>query len=158
MIDVLKDCRVFKGCSSEELAAITKICERVTYDSGERIFEAGQPAAYLYIVTAGSVELRFKVTHYHAATEVALNREVQGNAFGWSALVEPFTYTLSAEVTQNSGLVRIKANDIKRLCTDNNHLGHTVMRNIAEIIGERFVAVRKVLIDLVQQNLIDKEV
>lgn len=158
MIDILKDCRVFQGCSSEELAEIMKICERVTCESGERIFEDGQPAAYLYIVIEGLVELRFKVTHYYAATEIVLNREVQGNACGWSALVEPFTYTLSAVVTKNADLIRIKAEDIKSLCADNNHLGHTVMRNIAEMVGERFIAIRKVLIDMIQQNLSDKEV
>ncbi|MFQ5865186.1 MAG: Crp/Fnr family transcriptional regulator [bacterium] len=157
MIDLLKESRVFRECSTQELEAIAKICHRVTFKNGERICEAESPAEYLFIVSEGAVELRFKVTHYHAAKEITLDRKFKSEAFGWSALTEPFIYTLSALAMQDSELLRIKANDIKGLCTKNNHLGFVIMKNIAEIVGERFASVQKILIDVIQQNLIEKE-
>lgn len=157
MIELLKQARVFKEFTTQELQEIANICERITFKSGERIFEAESPAEYLYIVAKGGVELQFKVTHYHALKEVTLDRKLEGEAFGWSALTEPHHYTLSAMAMQDSELLRIKANDIKKLCAENNHLGYILMQNIAEIIGERFASVQKLLIDIIQQNLIEKE-
>lgn len=157
MIDLLKDSRIFKECTNRELEAISNICQRITLKNGERIFETEIPAEYLYIVGEGAVELRFKVTHYHASKEITLDRIFKSEAFGWSALTEPFIYTLSALAMQDSELLRIKANDIKRLCSENNHLGFNIMKNIAEIIGERFASLQKILIDVIQQNLIEKE-
>lgn len=157
MIDILKEARVFKEFTTQELQEISAICEKITFKSRERIFEAETPAEYLYIVAEGAVELNFKVTHYHALKEMTLDRKFKGEAFGWSALTEPYHYTLSAITMQDSELLRIKADNIKRLCAENNHLGYILMKNIAEIIGERFASVQKILIDLIQQNLIEKE-
>ncbi|MFQ6113592.1 MAG: Crp/Fnr family transcriptional regulator [bacterium] len=157
MIELLKEARVFKECTSQELQEIAKICQRRAFKNGERIFEAESPAQNLYRVAEGAVELNFKVVHYHASKEMTLDRKFKGEAFGWSALTEPFIYTLSAIAVQDSVLLTIKANDIKKLCTENNHLGYVLMKNIAEIIGGRFASVQKILIDMIQQNLIEKE-
>lgn len=157
MIDLLKEAAVFKDFTSQELIEISKICQRVAFKSGERIFEAESPAEYLYIVSQGAVELRFKVTHYFASKEITLDRKFNGDAFGWSALTEPYIYTLSALTMQDSKLLKFKANDIMKLCTDNNHLGYHLMKNIAEIIGERFASIQRILIDVIQQNLKEKE-
>lgn len=157
MIDLLKQTLVCKDFNSQELQDIANICQRVTLKNGERICEAESPAEYLFIVSEGAVELRFKVTYYHAAKEITLDRKFKSEAFGWSALTEPFIYTLSALAIQDSELLRIKAEHIKRVCAENNHLGYILMKNIAEIIGERFASVQKILIDMIQQNLIEKE-
>jgi CRP-like cAMP-binding protein len=157
MIDLLKQARVFKEFTRQELQEIAKICEKISFKNEERIFEAETPAKYLYIVVKGAVALNFKVTHYHALKEMTLDRKFRGEAFGWSALTEPYHYTLSAKAMQDSELLRIKEEDIKRLCAEDNHLGYILMKNIAEIIGERFASVQKIVIDLIQQNLSEKE-
>ncbi len=157
MIDLLKECRVFKECSDQELAQTAKICQKVSFKNGEPIFEAGSSAEYLYVVGTGAVELRFKVTHYQASTGIALDRKFRGDAFGWSALTEPYVYTLSALAMQDCELVNLKANDMKGLCNKNNHMGYVLMKNISEIIGERFASIQRILIDVIQQNLKEKE-
>ncbi len=157
MVDLLKESRVFKEFTTQELGKIANICARIALKDGERIFEAESPAEYLYIVAEGAVELHFKVIYYHALKEMTLDRKFKGEAFGWSALTEPNIYTLSALAMQDSELLRIKANDIIKLCAENNHLGYILMKNIAEIVGERFASIQKILIDVIQQSLKDKE-
>ena len=157
MIDLLKECRVFKECSDQELAQAAKICQKVSFKNGEPIFEADSSAEYLYVVGTGAVELRFKVTQYQASTGIALDRKFKGDVFGWSALTEPYIYTLSALAMQDCELVNLKANDMKGLCNKNNHMGYVLMKNISEIIGERFASIQRILIDVIQQNLKEKE-
>lgn len=157
MIDLLKKCRLFEGCSNEKLADVGNICQRVTFKNGDHLLEAGSPAEYLFIVIGGVIELCFKVTHYNGSKEITIDRKLKGDAFGWSALTEPNIYTLSALSKTDSELLQVKANDIIRLCEENNHLGYILMRNSAAIIGERLASIQKILIDVIQQNLIEKE-
>lgn len=157
MIDLLKRSSVFKELTHDDLQEIAKSCQRVSLKIGERVFEAESPAEYLVIVSSGSVELRFKVSHYHASKEIILDRKFAGDAFGWSALAEPYVYTLSAVTMQDSELLKIEANDLKRVCEQNKDIGYILMKNISEIIGERFASLQRVLIDLIQYNLNEKE-
>lgn len=157
MIDSLEECRLFTGCSKEELADIGNICQRIAFKKGHHLFEAGSPAEYLFIVIGGAIELRFKVTHYNAPQELTIDRILKGEAFGWSALSEPNIYTLSGLSTTDSELLQVKANDIMKLCKENYHLGYILMKNIAAIVGERFATMQKILIDVIQQHLIKKE-
>lgn len=157
MIDLLRECRAFKECTDQELAETAKICQKVSLKSGERVFEAKSSADYLFVVSEGTLELRFGVTHYHASKEITLDRKSQGDAFGWSALAEPNIYTASAVATEDSELLRIKANDIEKLCKENNHFGYILMKNISGIIGERLASMQMMLMDLIQQDLIEKE-
>ena len=158
MLDLLKEVRVFEGCTTRELQDISKICQRMTLRNGERVFEMQSPAEYLYVVAKGAVELKFTVTHYRVSKEITLDRIQQKEAFGWSALGEHRSYTLSASAVADSELLRINAKDIEKLSAENNHLGYILMKNIADTIGERFDLVQRMLIDLIQQNLKAKEV
>ncbi len=157
MIDSLEEFSLFKECTKQELEEVSKICERITLKNGDRIFEAGSPAEYLFAVGEGSVELRSTVTHYQAAKEITLDRKFQGEIFGWSALTRPYIYTLSALTMQDSQLLKFEAKELKRLCEDNNHFGYILMKNVSEIIGERFATIESMLIDVIQQDLKEKE-
>jgi CRP-like cAMP-binding protein len=157
MINLLKESRFFKQCSAEELADIANIAQNITVSQGERIFEAGSPAKYLYIVLSGTVDLRFKVTYFDASREITLDRKSKGEAFGWSAIVEPNIYTLSAFAVTDSQLMQIKKDEFSKLCAGNDHLRSVLFKNIAEIIAERYILIQKMLIDAIQQELKSKE-
>ena len=157
MIAFLKESLLCSSCTDQELQDIAGICKTVTAEAGTTIFEAGSPAKFLYVVKEGVVDLRFEVIHYKARKEITLDRKLKGDAFGWSALTEPYVYTLSAVAMKESELLKIEEKDLEKLCAENHHLGFVIMRNIAGIVGNRFTIVRKILIDVIQQSLTDKE-
>ena len=157
MIYLLKEAKLFRECTIKELQDIASLCQSLTFKDGEHIFEAQSPAIYLYIISEGTVDLRFRVTYYEASQEITIDRKFRGEAFGWSALIEPHTYTLTAMAMKDSQLVRISEKDINKLCKENNRLGYIIMKNISEIVGERFYLIQKMLIDVIQKNLKDKE-
>ncbi len=157
MFQILKESRLFNECTIQELNEIAKICKKITFKTGERIFEAKSFAEYLYIVSEGAVELRFTISYYNVSQEITLERKTEGEVFGWSALTKPNVYTNTALAIQDSELLSINERDIKELCAKNEHLGFILMKNIAEIIGERFQMVQKMLMNEIQQNLKEKE-
>ena len=153
MLDLLKEVRVCKGCTDAELQEIAKICERVTFRNGERVFEAKHPAEYLYVVGTGLIDLRFDVTHYLASSEITLGQIDKGGIFGWSTFAYPYLYTVSAIAVRDSELLRIKQNDLTQVCTSNSHLGYGIMSKIAQTISERFAVIQEMLINEVQHGL-----
>jgi CRP/FNR family cyclic AMP-dependent transcriptional regulator len=157
MLQVLKESRLFREFTNQELEEIADVCKTITFKNGEHIFEAKSFAEYLYIVSEGAVELRFEINYYNASQELILERKTRGEAFGWSALTKPNIYTLTALAVQNSDLLILNERDLKELCVKNDHLGYILMKNIAEIIGERFQMIQNMLINEIQQNLKEKE-
>ena len=157
MLKLLEEARLFKECTSQELLDISNVCQKISYKNGESIFKARSPAEYLYIVSEGAVELRFTVTLYQTSQEITIDRISKGEVFGWSALAKSHTYSLSAFVVKDSNLLRIKEKDLLKLCTATHHLGYILMKNIAEIISERFELFQKMLIDLIRKDLSEKE-
>jgi CRP-like cAMP-binding protein len=150
-IDVLRE------CTGKEIQAITEICRPMTVQQGDRIFEAGGPADFLYFVAEGVVELSYKVTHYLATKEITIDRIRKDQTFGWSALAESKTYTLSAVATTQVELFQVPATDLRKLCSEHHHLGYVLMKNIAVIIGGRFERTQRILMGVIQKQLDEKE-
>lgn len=157
MPESLEICGLFRECTPDELHAVAAACETVTARQGETIFEARSPAEHLYIVAAGTIELKFSVIHYMERQEIPIERKFKGDAFGWSAIVPPHSFTLSAVATRDSELVRISRAQIEHLCRSNHHFGYVFMQSIAEVVGRRFNVVQQMLIDNIQHSLKKKE-
>ncbi len=65
---------------------------------------------------------------------------------GWSAVVEPFIYTLGALCIDNSKLIAIDAAKIRDLMDEDCDLGYKVMKAIAKIISSRLSHTRIILV------------
>lgn len=157
MTQLLKEANLFNGLLPEELEQIEKLCEVRNIEKGTQLFEAGNSADYLFVVLEGQIELRFKVIYFNASIEIPLENKSRGEAFGWSALIEPYTYTLSAFAAKDCRLLQLRGRDIERLCAENSHLGYVVMSNIAKLIGKQFSALEKALVAEIQQGLKEKD-
>lgn len=153
MIEGLERFAIFDGLASDELAAIAKVCKAVKAKRGERIFHAGERAGSLFLVRAGTIELRFNVVHSNAPVEILLESVEGGQVFGWSAATPPYKYTLSAYAAEDSDLLRVDQADLESLCEVNVHLGYTFMKNTARLVGERFHAAQQMLIKEIQHGL-----
>jgi len=157
MHELLKQSRIFEGLGEDELQKITKISQLAKFNKGERIFNFGDAAEHLFIVKEGEIELRFQVTYQNLSHEVCLERKCRGEPLGWSALTEPYRYTLSAYSVTSSELLQMGHKELIELCESDNHLGYVLMRNIARLIARRFMLTQEKLIREIQQVLKKKD-
>lgn len=148
---------LFEGLTPQEFAAITRISKAAKFKKGERVFQVGDPATSLFLLCRGSIELRFKVTYYNATVEIPLERDAQGEVFGWSAVTHPHRYTLSAYAAEDSELLQITQEDIRNLCEANLHLGYVFMKNISQIIAQRLETIQAALTKEIQDELKQKD-
>ena len=157
MIELLKETNLFDSLLPEELEQIQELCEVRNIKKGAQLFEAGESADYLFVVVEGEIELRFEVVYFNASIEIPLDNKCRGEAFGWSALIEPYKYTLSAFAAKDCELLQLRGRDIERLCEENSHLGYVIMNNVAKLIGKRFSALEKALVAEIQRSLKEKD-
>lgn len=152
MVETLAKFAVFHELKDEELHAILGLCKNVKVEQGTRIFEREEPARSLFLTQSGRIELRFSIVCFNEMVELTLDRLGAGDIFGWSAIVAPHQYTLSAYAVEDCDLLEIEQADMLRLCEENPRLGFQFMKNIAQIIGQRYDITRQMLVGEIQHN------
>ncbi len=73
---------------------------------------------------------------------VAANNEV----FGWSAIVEPHVYTLTAVCLQNVKVLAINGVRLRSLLNENHEVGHEVSNRLVGVVASRLDETRRLLI------------
>jgi CRP-like cAMP-binding protein len=157
MLQDLADCVVFKGLTPDELGAITELVTTSRASAGEQIFGKGDSAEVLYLVRSGKVDLQCELEFYHAPVKITVDNSLPGDALGWSALIAPHEYTLSAIAAQDSDLWQLARADIQSACENNAHLGYVFMTNVARVVGQRLKIAQQMLVRELQAELQAKD-
>ncbi|MFQ6607338.1 MAG: cyclic nucleotide-binding domain-containing protein [Fidelibacterota bacterium] len=153
MIDLIRESSVFSKINSQELEKIVKIGEAVEFQDGEKIFNAGDNADYMYIVGTGEVKLKFSVNHLNAPMILTLDTIKEKGSLGWSAFTKPYKYTLSAYANGYTQLLRLQTDKIRKLCDDDRNLGFIIMKNITTMISARFARLQGLMQHVIQSYL-----
>jgi CRP/FNR family transcriptional regulator, cyclic AMP receptor protein len=156
-VDELTRFAIFEGLTPEESATILRCCKVTSVKKGEKVLEAGESASSLFLVRSGRIEVRFKVVCLNASLDVPLDIIRAGEVCGWSALIPPHRYTLSAYATEDSELLQIQRTDLQEYCEANTRVGYMVMKNIARTLGDRYENALQMLIGGIQKDLKKKE-
>ena len=146
-IQTLSKFPIFEGLTDDELERIAALCREEVYEAGATIFEEGGAADYLYIVEDGKValEMELELRPYASPKQTTIEVATRGEAFGWSALVEPHTLTLSAKCMERAKVIVIRGSDLLDLFDSEPHIGHRVMRRVTQIVASRLKDTRQKL-------------
>lgn len=138
-LDVLKKAEVFKGLNDEQLASVNACCEIKDYKREDKLFSEGDDAAYLWLVAEGEVDIRFELPGRDSSFANNISTASACAAFGWSGLVPPHKYRLSAYcATAACKVVRAKRDSLLKLFEKNAAIGYRVMTNLTSVVGKRF--------------------
>ncbi len=147
---ILKRTEVFLGLDDSDLTKIATLpsCREETYQPEEVIFRVGDEAEYLYVLEEGQIDLVMEVppTLEEAATTVVVDRITTGGFFGWSALVEPRFYVMSAICKEPSRVVAIGGTELRTLFDNDYQAGYKVLQSLCRIIGTRLRDMEQVLL------------
>jgi len=138
--DTLKRTEVFLGLDDGELDKIAALpsCREVSYEAGEVIIRAGEEARDLYVLKEGQVEVVMAVpVKADKAEVVVIDVITKGGFFGWSALVRPHFYVMSAICSQRSTVVTISGAELTGLFDREYYIGYKIFQSLARIIGAR---------------------
>jgi len=144
IIETLKSTEFFGGLETKYLEKVSILCRGGSYQEGMMIFKEGDEATELYVLTDGRVALEMEVRPVpdRPAIPTAVEVVTKGESFGWSALVEPHVYTLSARCLTNCTVLAIKGDLLRKVMADDTALGFELMKRLAQLIGLRLMHTR----------------
>jgi CRP/FNR family cyclic AMP-dependent transcriptional regulator len=138
-IDFLEKVQIFQGLNQGQLAEIAKLCQAAQFKSETKLFEQGEDAAYLWIVEAGRVDLKFDPPGGAASGPNTISSIAKAGAFGWSSFAPPNKYRLSGYCSdKRCKLIKVDREGLRQLFEKDPDIGYLVMSNVAAVVGTRF--------------------
>ena len=159
IIDTLKSSELFSGLETGHLEKVSVLCRGGSYREGMMMFKEGDKATEFYVLTEGRVALEMEVRPVpdRPAIPTAVEVVSKGEAFGWSALVEPHVYTLSARCMTHCAVLAIKGDLLRKAIEDDPILGCELMKRLAQLISLRLSHTRLRLTSGIGLILLGKE-
>ncbi|HOG18493.1 MAG: Cyclic nucleotide-binding domain protein [Syntrophaceae bacterium PtaU1.Bin231] len=146
--ELLKKYDFFSGLTDAQLQKLASIATEESHDAGSQIYKIGDTAKKLYVVEEGKMVM--VMDSYMGPSRPPLQVNVdfvtKGDAMGWSALVEPYEYTLGALCIEKSKLIAFDAHALRKTVHDDPVLGVKIMESIAKVIAGRLNHTRIVLV------------
>jgi signal transduction histidine kinase/CRP-like cAMP-binding protein len=151
-IQVLSKFQIFERLTDDELWRIADLCREEVYEAGATIFEEGGTADYLYLVQEGEVvlEMELELRPFASPKRTTIEVATPGEVFGWSALVKPHTWTLSAKCTKRAKVIVIKGSDLLDLFESEPHIGYRMTEMVTQIVASRLKDTRQSLTDFLR--------
>lgn len=147
-VNDLKNLAVFGSLKEKQLEEIAEITERKSYKKHSHVYERGNDAKHLFVVTKGRVSLR----RIDPGDEVGIAFETRdpGGLFGAASFVRPQEYTLTAICLEDTEVMAIDADKLFEMSEKDPALGYQLMLAIAQIYFERYKIAKRSLHDMVR--------
>ena len=78
--------------------------------------------------------------------KITIDIVTRNEIVGWSAMVEPYTYTLTAVCLQNVKALSVNGFKLRCLLQDNPHIDRKVLKELIKVVASRLDDTRQVLI------------
>jgi CRP-like cAMP-binding protein len=135
---------IFEDISND---IVEEFCSRgrvISSGAGYTLFDRGQNADELMILQEGVVELRFPVQILGVTRAVTMEVKQAGDVVGWSALITPYRFTLSARTASKCILTGISRDSLQAFFETDPQTGYVFMRNLAGVVGRRLQAMQAI--------------
>jgi hypothetical protein len=146
--DHLKAFKFFKDFTDGQLGKLAAISVSESYAAGTQMYKKGDPARSLFMCQEGKVVMVMNnyMGPQQAPLQITVDIVTTGESMGWSAVVEPYLYTLGALCIDNSRLIALDAAKLRALMEDDCDLGLKIMQATAKVIAGRLTHTRILLV------------
>jgi CRP-like cAMP-binding protein len=127
---------LFQFLRPDQVRAISEAAEEVSLQAGDTVFRRGDPADYFFIVLEGQVALRLPPKK---GMSVLIDEVGRGAVFGSCICFQIDSYTLTALCTEDSRLIKIRADSLKKLMDEDPVMGYAVQTLISRIYFKRYL-------------------
>jgi CRP-like cAMP-binding protein len=116
---------------------------RMTYEPGEFIFRAGDPANRFYLIEHGQVVLEARPQNRPVAEVQVLG---PGDLLGWSWLFPPFDWQFDARVAAPTAAIFFYGTRLREECEADPEFGCALMKKMTGVAIQRLTAARNRLL------------
>jgi CRP-like cAMP-binding protein len=115
---------------------LSNAADVVEYKAGDTVYYRGKRAEHLYVVLEGEVSLRLPGK---GGISIPIDLATPGVMFGACQCFEIETYATTAQCTQDSRLMKIRAEVLLHLMDKDLPMGYAIERHISHIYFERYL-------------------
>ena len=147
-VDLLRQFNFFKGFSEEQVKKLADIATEESFKAGFQLWKKGDPAKALHLLEGGKVVLGMD-TYMGTARppmQVTVDIVAKGDAMGWSAVIEPYVYTLGARCIDDSKAIAFDGDKLRDLLEKDVKLGFAFMQATAKVIATRLTHTEIILV------------
>lgn len=128
---------VLTGLSADQARAVMSLGSRRSLPHGSELFHLGDPAEHLYLIERGTIRLTLPMQVRGSAENVLVEERSAGETVGWSALIPPYRFTLSATAAVRTEVIAISRDALRAYFASHPEVGTVVSLNVAAVIGQR---------------------
>ncbi|MBI4282581.1 MAG: cyclic nucleotide-binding domain-containing protein [Chloroflexi bacterium] len=145
---LLKEYDFFKELTVAEEEKVLALAARKEYPAGAIIFREGQRAEELLLLEEGKVVLQMQVRAAQSSSyrKATIDFVTPGEMLGWSAIVEPNIYTLTAVSLGRAQVLTINGPKLKALMQNDLHIGQKLLAALVKVIASRLADTRELLV------------
>jgi CRP-like cAMP-binding protein len=148
--DAFPNMFLFTGLTDKQLGLLGPLFIPCEFIADTILFEQGDPAENLFAVVSGEVVVNFKPDD---GPNIVVARVQPGSIVGWSAALGSRRYTSSALCTVYTQLLRVRGDDLRRLCLQHPDVGSAFLDRLATVIAERLHSTHDMVLSLLQLGL-----
>ncbi|MDO8688554.1 MAG: cyclic nucleotide-binding domain-containing protein [Dehalococcoidia bacterium] len=145
---LLKGCSIFEELSDAELEKVMKLSHSQEYEAGVTVFKEGGTADQFHVLNKGKIALQMNLSlsDQSFAKRITVDTVGKWEAVGWSALVEPHRYTLTAVCLEPTKVLGIDATRLRALLEEDHGMACKIFRRLIGMVASRLEETRRVLI------------
>lgn len=128
---------LLKDLTPEAAGRVIALGTRLTLGRGEELFRLGDAADRLFVIQRGRIKLTLPMQVRGREEQVLVEECGPGETIGWSALIPPHRFTLTAAAPLETEVVAISRDALQHHFEAHPEVGQAVSLNLASVIGQR---------------------
>jgi CRP/FNR family transcriptional regulator, cyclic AMP receptor protein len=138
---ILVEFPLFKGLDQRYIQLIAGCASDVRFNSGAFILREGEEADQSYIIRHGKVAL--EVAFVPEREPITIQTIGEGDVLGWSWLFAPYRWRFSARAVTPTQAIALNGKYLRTKCDEDHELGYELLKRFAQIMEQRFQAMRR---------------
>lgn len=144
---------LFQGIPPEEAEKVLALGKKVRMSSGASLFRLGDPARCLYLINSGQVRLTVPMHLRGQEEEVLMEEKGPGQTVGWSALIPPYRFTLSAATSVETEAITLSREALHTFIEHDPSIGARLCLNVGIVIGRRLQTLQAMWLREMQRTI-----
>jgi CRP/FNR family cyclic AMP-dependent transcriptional regulator len=141
---------LFRGLPEDDLESLAEVASLTALSDGEILFQQGDPANTLFVVSAGGLVLRAS----RHGRSVIVETVGPGEVVGWSAMRESATALATARAVGRTKVIAIPVDPIVDLAAGGSRDSRLLVRRIVGLAATQLEASREQLLQAGREGVI----
>ncbi len=138
LADTLPAHPLFEGMSERDRGIFAACSMRATFEPGDLLIEADQPANCMHLLVNGRVALETP----HAKDAARVQRLGPGDVLGWSWLFPPYCWHFNAIAEEHTETLFFYGSRLLQACNRNHDFGYELFRRLSGILVQQLEPTR----------------